>query len=188
MTGGPVSDIFRTNVRFSFILRRSAISLHRSKTGPAIRRHNNYEKRLSSILKAASKVIAKKGFDGASVRQVATKGKIGLSGLYYYFENKDELLYAIQQHAFSTLVRLLKERLEKAASPEERLKAVIDNHFQFFVANLDEFKVCVHEMESLSYVPQVPLNERSAVTGWLGSTSITAAAYSLHTLPPSDQV
>ncbi|MCP4569544.1 MAG: hypothetical protein GY841_18360 [FCB group bacterium] len=60
------------------------------------------------------------------------------------------MLYAIQQHAFSTLVQLLKERLEQADSPEDRLKAVIDNHFHFFVANMDEFKVCVHEMETLS--------------------------------------
>ncbi len=101
-------------------------------------------------MSAASKVIAKDGFDGASVRNVAAKSKIGLSGIYYYFKSKDEMLYAIQQHAFSTLVRLLKERLEHTTSPEERLKAVIDNHFEFFVQNVDEFTVCVHEIESLS--------------------------------------
>ena len=101
-------------------------------------------------MKAASKVIARDGFAGASVRDVAAKGKIGLSGIYYYFKSKDELLYAIQHHSFSTLVRLLKERLETCSSPEDRLKAVIDNHFQFFVKNRDEFRVCVHEMESLS--------------------------------------
>lgn len=113
-------------------------------------RQQKYEKRLSSILSAASKVIAKDGFNGASVRSVAAKGKIGLSGIYYYFKSKDEMLYAIQQHAFSTLVRQLKDRLENTSSPQDRLKAVIDNHFEFFVENVDEFTVCVHEIESLS--------------------------------------
>ncbi|MBU1318622.1 MAG: TetR/AcrR family transcriptional regulator [candidate division Zixibacteria bacterium] len=121
-----------------------------TKSKPSVRHHDKYEKRLSLILKAASKVIARDGFAGASVRDVAAKGKIGLSGIYYYFKSKDELLYAIQHHSFSTLVRLLKERLETCSSPEDRLKAVIDNHFQFFVKNRDEFRVCVHEMESLS--------------------------------------
>ncbi len=116
----------------------------------AIRRQEKYEKKLSSILRAASKVIARDGFDGASVRDVAAKGRIGLSGIYYYFKSKDELLYAIQHHAFSTLVRQLKEKLKESSSPEERLKAVIDNHFRYFVNNMDEFRVCVHEMESLS--------------------------------------
>ena len=115
-----------------------------------IQRQEKYEKRLSSILKAASKVIAKDGFDGASVRNVAAKGKIGLSGIYYYFKSKDEMLYAIQQHAFSTLVRSLRERLNDALPPEQKLKAVLDNHFEFFVNNTDEFKVCVHEIDSLS--------------------------------------
>ncbi len=114
------------------------------------RRNDKYEKRLSSILKAASKVIARDGFEGASVRDVAAKARIGLSGLYYYFKSKDELLYAIQHRTFSTLFNSLKDRLEVAASPEDRLKAIIDNHFRFFVDNVDDLKVCVHEIESLS--------------------------------------
>lgn len=126
-------------------------SLTKIKTKPpATRRHDKYEKRLSSILKAASKIIARDGFEGASVRDVAAKAKIGLSGLYYYFESKDELLYALQHHTFSTLVLSLREKLEMATSPEEKLKAVIYNHFRFFVNNMDDLKVCVHEIESLS--------------------------------------
>lgn len=116
----------------------------------ATRRRDTYEKRLASILKAASKVIARNGFDGASVRDVAARGKIGLSGIYYYFKNKDEMLYAIQQHAFTTLVRRLRRKLDESSSPEDRLKAVIENHFQFFVNNMDEFRVCIHEIDSLS--------------------------------------
>jgi AcrR family transcriptional regulator len=114
-----------------------------------MKRHNNYEKRLASILRAASQIIARKGFDGASVRDVAAKSKIGLSGVYYYFKSKDELLYAIQHHAFSTLVSSLQERLEDVTSPDAKLKAVIDNHFEYFVNNMDEFRVCVHEIDSL---------------------------------------
>ncbi len=117
---------------------------------PAPRRRGKYEKRSSSILRAASKVIARDGFEGASVRAVAARGKIGLSGVYYYFRSKEELLYAIQHNAFSTLVQSLEERLSRSSSPQERLKAVIDNHFQFFVNNMDDLKVCVHEIESLS--------------------------------------
>lgn len=118
---------------------------------PAVtRRNHQYEKRLSSILKAASKVIARDGFDGASVRDVAVQAKIGLSGIYYYFTNKDELLYALQHHTFSTLVSSLKERLKSTTTPRDKLQAVIDNHFEFFVNNMDDLKVCVHEIESLS--------------------------------------
>lgn len=114
------------------------------------RRNSQYQKRSSSILKAAARVIARDGFEGASVREVAAKAKIGLSGIYYYFDGKDELLFALQHQTFSTLVSSLEERLARCTSPEEKLRAVIDNHFEFFVANMDELKVCVHEIESLS--------------------------------------
>jgi len=127
-----------------------AVESHRKAKSATTRRRGNYEKRMASILKAASRVIAKNGFDGASVRDVAAKGKIGLSGIYYYFKNKDEMLYAIQQHAFTTLVERLRQKLDEADSPEARVKAVIDNHFRFFVDHMDEFRVCIHEIDSLS--------------------------------------
>lgn len=117
---------------------------------PGIKRHNSYEKRLTAILRAASKVMAKEGFKGASIRDVAARGKIGLSNIYYYFESKDELLYAIQNHTFSTLVSTLREKLTDVSTPEDKLRAVIDNHFDFFIDNMDDLKVCVHEIESLS--------------------------------------
>ena len=130
---------------------RTHSRLPAKKARPAVtRRNHQYEKRLSSILRAASRVISRHGFEGASVREVAAQAKIGLSGIYYYFTNKDELLYALQHHTFSTLVSSLEERLKSAATPQERLRAVIDNHFEFFVHNMDDLKVCVHEIESLS--------------------------------------
>jgi AcrR family transcriptional regulator len=116
----------------------------------AIKRQAKYEKRQSSILRAASEVIARDGFEGASMRAMAARGRLGLSGIYYYYKNKDELLYAIQHHAFSNLVESLKERLGVLKTPEQKLRAIIENHFQFFVENTNEFRVCVHEINSLS--------------------------------------
>lgn len=121
----------------------------RSKSLP-VRRQDNYNKRLTSILRAASRIIARDGFDGASIRDVAARAGIGLSGIYYYFSGKEELLYALQLHTFSSLVASLKGRLKSCRAPDEKLYAVIDNHYQFFVRNMDDLKVCVHEMRSLS--------------------------------------
>ncbi len=115
-----------------------------------IRRNRQYEKRLGSILKAAAEVIADDGFEGASVRKVAAKAGIGLSGIYYYFKSKDEMLFAVQENTFSMLAESLEQKLKDALSPAERLKAVIDNHLQFFSQQMNDLKVCSHEIESLS--------------------------------------
>jgi AcrR family transcriptional regulator len=116
----------------------------------ATRRNHQYQRRLSAILKAASLVIARDGFEGASVRAVAARANVGISSIYYYFNNKDELLYALQHHTFSTLLDTLEERLQDVTEPGVRLQLVVDNHFEFFAHHMDELKVCVHEIESLS--------------------------------------
>lgn len=115
-----------------------------------VRRNRQYEKRLGSILKAAAEVIADDGFEGASVRKVAARAGIGLSGIYYYFKSKDEMLFAVQENTFSMLVNSLEQKLKNANSPADRLKAVIDNHLQFFSQQMNDLKVCSHEIKSLS--------------------------------------
>lgn len=119
------------------------------KTTPQ-RRNSQFNKRKDTILKAASRIIARDGYEGSTIRGVAARAKINLSGIYYYFKNKDELLYALQHHAFSTLAETLSKRLENTKTSEDKLRAVIENHFEFFVNNMDNLKVCVHEIESLS--------------------------------------
>ncbi len=120
-----------------------------TKSIPA-RRNRQYEKRLGSILKAAAEIIANDGFEGASVRKVAARAGIGLSGIYYYFKSKDEMLFAVQENTFSMLVNSLEQKLKIAHSPVDRLKAVIDNHLQFFSQQMNDLKLCSHEIESLS--------------------------------------
>ena len=118
----------------------------------AIRRNSSYDSRKENILRAAATVFAERGFEGASVREVATRAGIGLSGLYYYFQSKEALLFAIQSNVFSTLVQSLKERIEKLDDSERRLHAVIENHLEYSISNAEELKICVHELESLSGV------------------------------------
>jgi AcrR family transcriptional regulator len=119
------------------------------KTVPS-RRNRQYEKRLDSILKAAARVMAVDGFEGASVRKVAAEAKIGLSGIYYYFKSKDEMLFALQEDTFSSLAESLEEKLARLESPEKKLRAVVENHLQFFSRQMEDLKVCSYEIESLS--------------------------------------
>ncbi len=114
------------------------------------RRNSQYQKRFNAILNAASKIIARDGFEGASMRDVAARARVNLSNIYYYFPSKDALLFEIQRHTFSTLLDQLRERLAASDNPEQKLRAIIDNHLEFFTTHMDDLKVCVHEIESLS--------------------------------------
>jgi len=75
---------------------------------------------------------------------------MSLSGLYYYFTTKEELLYLIQERCFVTLL----QHWEQIDAPERdvraRIRAFAENHLGFFLHNMPEMKVMAHEDESLT--------------------------------------
>jgi AcrR family transcriptional regulator len=110
---------------------------------------SRYDRRLSEILSHATEVFCKKGYEGASMRDLSRESGMSLAGLYYYFESKERLLYLIQKHTFSTIVQRLKARLDEVTDAEERIRVFILNHLEYFLANQAAMKVLSHEDEAL---------------------------------------
>lgn len=106
------------------------------------------DKRLH-LLKAAAKVFADVGYDGASMRRIAAESELSLSGMYHYVTGKEELLYLIQDHTFYSLVTGLEDSLEGVSDPRERLAAAVRNHIRHFGENMHELKVCARDLETL---------------------------------------
>lgn len=108
-----------------------------------------YDRRLAEILTHATEVFCKKGYEGASMRDLSRASGMSLAGLYYYFESKERLLYLIQKHTFTTILQRLKVRIEGVTDPEERIRIFILNHLEYFLANQAAMKVLSHEDEAL---------------------------------------
>jgi TetR/AcrR family transcriptional regulator, cholesterol catabolism regulator len=108
-----------------------------------------FDKRLAEILTHATGVFCKKGYEGASMRDLSRASGMSLAGLYYYFESKERLLFLIQKHTFSTIVERLKARLAGVGDPEEQIRIFILNHLEYFLANQQAMKVLSHEADAL---------------------------------------
>ena len=115
----------------------------------AARPATRHDRRLAQILAHATEVFCKKGYEGASMRDLSRASGMSLAGLYYYFESKERLLFLIQKHTFSTVVQRLKTRLEGVDDAEERIRIFILNHLEYFLANQSAMKVLSHEAEAL---------------------------------------
>lgn len=123
------------------------LSTRRSRAAvPSVTR---FDKRLSEIVTHATDVFCKKGYEGASMRDLSRASGMSLAGLYYYFESKERLLFLIQKHTFSTVVQRLKTRLEGVSDLEQRIRIFIHNHLEYFLANQASMKVLSHEAEAL---------------------------------------
>ena len=121
----------------------------RHRPAPTARPRSRYDQRLAEILSHATDVFCKKGYEGASMRDLSRASGMSLAGLYYYFESKERLLFLIQKHTFSTIVQRLKQRLEGVDDPEQRIRIFILNHLEYFLANQAAMKVLSHEAGAL---------------------------------------
>ncbi|HEX8693324.1 MAG TPA: TetR/AcrR family transcriptional regulator [Longimicrobium sp.] len=121
-----------------------------------------YDEKLESILRAAAAIFAEKGYHQASIRDIARATGVSLSGLYYYFDSKEELLFLIQDHAFGTVLASLERQLEGVEEPHRRLRVLMENHLRYFMGARAEMKVLSHESESLTgeYRRQVNAKKR----------------------------
>src|SRR5438874_508713 len=108
-----------------------------------------FDRRLADVLAHASRIFWEKGYEGASMRDLSRATGMSLAGLYHYFESKEELLYLIQKHTFTTIIERLRQRLEGANDPEQRIRIFIHNHLEYFLANKEAMKVLTHEDETL---------------------------------------
>jgi len=108
------------------------------------------DQKLDALLSAAARVFAERGYHQTSMRDLARASGVSLAGLYYYVESKEELLYLIQKNNFARVIAGMRERLEGATDPVDRLMRFIDNHLDYFAAHMAEMKVLSHEAGALS--------------------------------------
>lgn len=79
------------------------------------------------ILDVAEKLIAKKGFEGTSVRDISTAAKINVAMISYYFGSKEKMMsylyrYRVQKtrESFAEFAEIIKE-----GKPEMQMKELI---------------------------------------------------------------
>jgi len=111
---------------------------------------SKYDQKLLHVLKTASAIFAEKGYHSTSIRDIARATGMSLSGLYYYFSSKEELLFLIQDYCFGTLVEDCKQLIAGVDDPVHRLRLLIENHLNYFVNNMNEMKVLSHEASSIT--------------------------------------
>jgi AcrR family transcriptional regulator len=76
------------------------------------------------LLTAAIDAFGRKGYDGASIREIAAAADTNLAGIAYHFGGKDKLYRACLSHIVSTIAERVGTRLEgRLASPPETPEA-----------------------------------------------------------------
>ncbi|WP_437998952.1 TetR/AcrR family transcriptional regulator [Sorangium sp. So ce185] len=99
------------------------------------RREQQKENLRGAILAAAGELFLEQGYEAFSMRQVAERIGYSATTIYRYYENKDDLLFAIVHEGFTEFQRELVAAAESTADPIERIVALGAAYVRFGMQN-----------------------------------------------------
>jgi AcrR family transcriptional regulator len=91
------------------------------------------ERKRIEILRAAAAVFRRRGYHGASVDQIARALKMAPGNLYYYFRNKEEILYVCHDYSLGLILKELKDIEESNLPPDRQIHRLIVAFVHLFI-------------------------------------------------------
>ena len=79
----------------------------------------------AEILRSAAAAFRRRGYHGASTGEIARALNMTKGNLYYYFKNKEEILFFCHDYSLDILLGRLKEIEASAGGPAEKLRRLI---------------------------------------------------------------
>jgi TetR/AcrR family fatty acid metabolism transcriptional regulator len=106
----------------------------------------------SKIIRAATKVFAKKGFFNARISDIAKEAKVADGTIYLYFNNKFDILISVFEQEIGKLVDQVKALISKEEDPQKMLEIFISRHLMEMKKNRNLAEVIQIELRQTNKV------------------------------------
>ncbi|MCH6263978.1 MULTISPECIES: TetR/AcrR family transcriptional regulator [Neobacillus] len=91
-------------------------------------REQKIAKKKREILRSAAAVLAEKGYHGTTMEEIAAQLLMTKGSMYYYFKNKDDILYHCHQMIMELSLEKIEEVVHSDLNPIEKLESAIKAH------------------------------------------------------------
>jgi AcrR family transcriptional regulator len=108
----------------------------------------DYDRRRDAIVAAAASLYAWRGFQGASVAELAKACGTSKALIYHYFPSKDDILYEVMAAHLDDLVDAADDAMQ-SGDARERLRALTMAFMRLYVGARDSHKVLLNELDNL---------------------------------------
>jgi AcrR family transcriptional regulator len=85
------------------------------------------------ILRAAAAVFRRRGYHGASIGHISRALKMAKGHLYYYFRNKEEILYVCHDYSLDLILKELKVVERSSLPPDRQIHRLIVSFVHLFI-------------------------------------------------------
>ncbi len=102
-----------------------------------------------ALIRAATVLFAKQGYDATSVNDIVEAAQVTKGALYYYFAAKEDVLFAIHHRFIGAEMEQAEEILANTHDPKTRLVQLIVSLVESIAEYHDEVTVFFREMHRL---------------------------------------
>src|SRR5215469_9619967 len=81
----------------------------------------------AKILDAATEIATERGYDGTSIRAVSARCGLPASSIYWHFKDKDDLLCAVIERSFATVLTPQNGTAQECGVAIQRAKALLES-------------------------------------------------------------
>lgn len=113
-------------------------------------RERKKEKKKTEILQSALTVLAEKGYHGTTMEDIATHLLMTKGALYYYFKDKQELVYESQVKLLNRSIENIQKINDKDSLATEKLITIIRLHIEYLIQNKSGFELMAKPEEIFS--------------------------------------
>jgi AcrR family transcriptional regulator len=97
--------------------------------------------RRREILESCYQVIARKGLEGATLKQIGREMGVAPSLLMHYFASKEEMILALVDYMVERMDRTYRQAIRHSSSAKERLALYIEKNLDFEIPQSVEDRV-----------------------------------------------
>ena len=129
-------------------------------------RERKAAKKKEDILRSASSVISRQGFHKTTMEDIAAELLMTKGSLYYYFKNKEELLFRCHDLILFDAMETVEEIYLEGLSSKEKMKKAIKVHLDIAIKEKEIFNLIVkpEQMFSEENIEEI-LRKRDAYAG-----------------------
>ncbi|MBA3010900.1 MAG: TetR/AcrR family transcriptional regulator [Proteobacteria bacterium] len=98
---------------------------------------NKTQIRKKNIIETATRVFAQRGFQEATITEIAKEAKVSEASIYEYFSTKEGLLFSIPAESSHTLFELMAFHLKLIRGAANKLRAIVFLFMDSYQSNPD---------------------------------------------------
>ncbi len=93
------------------------------------------------IILSAVKIVNRRGYEGATMEEIAAELLMTKASLYYYFRNKEDLLYQCHSLVLNQAIADIEELLAQPLSVEEKFFQMVALHIDYAIEEKETFNM-----------------------------------------------